>query len=126
VFIAEISVLEIVSTFGSLYRDNKISLGQYQLAEDGFFRDLADGLIEVRCLAATEFLACRNLLALVGFQRGRNLRSQDGIIAYTARQLAVENKTMVRLLTSDKKFANLLREVDVFKRLVMPEYLDPK
>lgn len=126
VFVAEISVLEIVSALGSEYRDRRISARQYETADRIFFRDIADGLIEVKSLPASEFLACRSLLALVGIQQGRKLTSQDGIVAYTARQLAIEKKAKVKLLTSDRKFANVLRDVDVFKRLVLPEYLDPE
>ena len=79
----------------------------------------------MRPFPASEYLQCRHLLALVGIDAGKNLRAQDGIIAFTARQLAIVKRTRVKLLTSDKKLANVVRGVSVFKGLVRVEYLDP-
>lgn len=125
VFVAEISVLEIVRALGAEYRARRISLHQYQAADLRFLRDIAEGFIEVRPLPTTEFLACRNLLWLVGIRRGRKLTSQDGIIAYSARQLAIEKQGRVKLLTSDRGLASVVRDVDVFSQLVEAEFLDP-
>jgi hypothetical protein len=126
VFIAEISVLEVVNALGGEYRDRRISAREFEIADRLFFRDIAKGTIQVRPLPGSEFFACRNLLASVGIHSGRNLSSQDGIIAYTARQLSIENKSQVKLLTGDKKFASMLRTMEIFKRLIVTEYLDPE
>jgi hypothetical protein len=125
VYIAEISVLEIVSALGGEFRGRRISLKQYKLADERFIEDLAVGRIIVRPFPPSEYLPCRHLLAYVGIDAGRNLSSQDGIIAYTARQLAIEKKTLVRLLTADTKLANVIKDLDVFSQLVKAEYLRP-
>lgn len=102
-----------------------MSIAEYTRASRRFFRDIAEGKIEVRPLPSSEYIHCRDLLILVGIDARRNLESQDGIVAYTARRLAIEEKKKVKLLTSDKKLAGVIRDIDLFAGLVVAEYLDP-
>lgn len=125
VYIAEISILELASALGHQVRGNRMSIADYTKATRRFFQDIAEGKLEVRPFPASEYIPCRDLLCLVGIDARRNLECQDGIVAYTARRLAIERKTKVRLLTSDKKLAGVIRDIDLFSGLVIAEYLDP-
>lgn len=125
VYVAEITILELASALGHQVRGGRMSVLQYATASQRFFKDIADGRIEIRPFPSSEYIPCRDLLTLVGINARRNLESQDGIVAYTARRLAIERKTQVKLLTSDKKLAGVIRELDLFAGLVLSEYLDP-
>jgi hypothetical protein len=61
----------------------------------------------------------------VGAGLKRSIESADSIVAYSARRLAIEKGTKVRLLTSDKTLASIIRDVDIFKPFVESEYLQP-
>lgn len=123
--IAEITILEIVSALGAAYRGRRISTKEFSRANVEFLRDVSLGRLIVVPLPSSEFIACRYLLTFVGIDAGRNLETQDAIIAYTARRLALEKGTPIRLLTSDRRLARMIREVSIFKQLVTSEYLDP-
>jgi len=125
VFIAEISLLELVSALGNEVRSGRMSIAEYTKANVSFLQDVADGRIEVCPVPSHELISCRYLLTLVGIQKGRNLTAQDGIVAYTAMRVARQKKARVKLLTSDKKLAKVVHELDVFSRLLKSEYLDP-
>jgi predicted nucleic acid-binding protein len=125
VYIAEISILELASALGHEVRGNRMSVAEYTRASRRFFQDIAEGKIEVRPFPSSEYIPCRDLLSLVGIGARRNLECQDGIVAYTARRLAIERRVRVKLLTSDKKLAGVIRETDLFSGLVVSEYLDP-
>lgn len=125
VYVAEITVLEIVSALGRTHRRGTITLGEYSQANRRFLRDVASGALVVMSLPSSEFVACRDLLQLVGIDAGRNLQTQDAMVAYTARRLALERGEVVRLLTSDRRLAAIVKELPIFKNLVISEYLNP-
>jgi predicted nucleic acid-binding protein len=125
VFIAEISMLEIISVFGDEVHENRMTIKQFGRSDRLLFEDIADGRIEVRALHASELLGVRHLLTLVKIRNRRGLRSQDGIVAYTARRLAIEKRHAVRLLTGDRRLSKIVNELEVFSGLVDAEYLDP-
>jgi PIN domain nuclease of toxin-antitoxin system len=125
VFIAEITFLEIISPLGGEVRAGRMSVREFDRANTQFMKDIAEGRIQVYPLPASEYVSCRYLLTSVGITRQRALKSQDGIVAYTALRLARESKTRVKLLTSDKGLAGVVRDLDLFSRLVDAEYLDP-
>jgi hypothetical protein len=125
VCIAEISVLELVSALGHEVRGHRMSIPGYSRANLRFLDDVARGSIEVCTLPSSEYVSCRHLLQLVGIKAGRELTSQDGIVAYTAARVARQRRAPVKVLTSDRKLAKVIREVDVLSRLLTSEYLDP-
>lgn len=108
VFIAEISILELVSALGSCVRDGRITVPQYEHADSRFFEDLAEDKLLVRAFPARNYIHCRQLLTLVGIHERRALKTQDSMIAYTARELGIERKRPVKLLTSDKRMASAI------------------
>lgn len=124
-FIAEITILELASALGHNVRGNRITKVDYATASREFFQDIADGRLEVRRFPSSEYVACRDLLTLVGVDANRNLETQDAIVAHTARLVALEKREKVMLLTSDQKLARVVADIPVFRRLVGSEYLDP-
>lgn len=125
VFVAEISVLEIVNALGHHVRGNRMTVRQFSKADLRFLKDLAAKRIVAKQLPSGEMKACRELLALVGVAERRNLGTQDAMVAYTARRLALDTSVPTRLLTSDKTLAAIVNDLDAFKSLVTAEYLKP-
>lgn len=125
VFVAEISMLEIVSALGDDLRGGRITPQQYYLADEAFLEDIAGGRIQVRPFLASQYVQSRYILAHVGIDAKRNLGSQDAIVACTARELAIEKRTAVKLLTCDRRFANVVNDIKLFHGLVRAEYLAP-
>lgn len=126
VYIAEITILEIVSALGHEVRGGRMSAAQFAKLDRQFLKDLALGRIRVARLPSSELVGCRQLLALVGVAESRALESQDSMVAYTARRLALETAVPTRVLTSDRRLARIIQEVAAFSGLVTSEYLDPK
>lgn len=124
-YVAEITVLEIVSALGNAYRGKRMSLTEFTDANKAFLTDVASGRLTVLPLPSAEFVGCRTLLTLVGIDAGRSLQTQDAMVAYTARRLALDQEEPVKLLTSDRRLAAIVKELDHFKKLVVAEYLDP-
>jgi predicted nucleic acid-binding protein len=122
-YVAEITTIEIVSALANLVRTRNISAAQFAKANFAFLRDLADRRITVVPLASSEFIACRDLLTFVGLTR--SLKTQDAMIAYTARRMAVERGQTVRLFTSDQRLASIVEDLPIFQGLVEAEYLAP-
>lgn len=92
VYIAEISILELLTPLGHEVRSRRMSLIQFQRANRLLLKDIAEGLIVVRAFPPAELIPCRYMLTLVGITEGRGLKSLDGIVAYTARRLAVDEE----------------------------------
>jgi predicted nucleic acid-binding protein len=125
IYVAEITLLEVASALASMVRDKKITAAQFAAADRRFWRDVADGKLIVVSLPSSELIACRELLILVGITAGRNIRTQDAMVAYTARRVALEKRQVVTLLTCDKKLANVVKTTAAFARLVKARYLHP-
>ena len=126
VYIAEISILEIVNALGHEVRGSRLSAAQFAKLDRQFLKDVALGRIHVARLPSGDLVGCRQLLALVGVAESRALESQDAMVAYTARRLALESAEPTRVLTSDRRLARIIQEVETFSGLVTSEYLDPK
>ncbi len=125
VYVAEISVIEIVNALGSRVRGRQISVPQFWNSNHQFLKDVADRKIAVLPFPSSDFIACRHLLTLAGVDAGKNLDSQDAMVAYTARRLALERGEQVVLATSDQRLAKIVKELSLFKKLVKSVYWDP-
>lgn len=125
VYIAEITVLEIVSALGTALRGKRITLRSFTQGNRKFLRDIAAGRLIVVPLPGSELVACRELLMLVGIDAARSLKTQDAMVAYTVRRLALELGEAVRFLTSDRRLAQIINDLPIFEKLVISEYLDP-
>lgn len=118
-------MLEIVSALGNAVRQGAITVKQFYRANDKFLRDVAAGRLKVIRFQISDFIGCRDLLTLAGMRAKRGLRTQDAIVAYTARQLALEREALVTLLTSDFRFSRIVNDLALFKKRVNSIYLAP-
>jgi predicted nucleic acid-binding protein len=125
VFIAEITMLELGSALAARVRDNQMSAREFQRADLRFLKDIGSGRIKVVEMSKTDLLRCRELLVLVGFVEAKPLKTQDAMVAYAARLLALETGLCTHVLTSDKKLDRVLSQATLFSGLVTSEYLDP-
>ncbi len=123
VFVAEITMLEIVSALGSEFRAGHLSIANFHRSNSRFLRDVADGRIVVIPFQSASYIPCRDLLTLVGVRNSRNLQTQDGMVLYSARTIALDNKQKVKLLTSDRGMHKVARDFDVFRRVIDCELL---
>jgi predicted nucleic acid-binding protein len=125
VFVAEITVLEIVNALASETRGGRLTVRQFWDSNMSFLADVGGGRLEVVRLPSSEYIACRDLLTLVGINSKRNLQTQDAMVAYTARRLALQKQTLIKVLTGDRKLARIINELPLFQKLVSAEYLNP-
>jgi predicted nucleic acid-binding protein len=125
VFIAEITMLELGSALACRVRDNQMSPQEFRRAELRFLKDVGSGRISVVEMSKSDLLRCRELLMLVGFIQAKPLKTQDAMVAYAARLLALETGLRTHLLTSDRKLDRVIKQVTEFSGLVTSEYLDP-
>jgi predicted nucleic acid-binding protein len=125
VFIAEITMLELGSALAGRVRDNQMSAREFQRADLRFLKDVGSGRISVVAMSKSDLLRCRELLVLVGFVQAKPLKTQDAMVAYAARLLALETGLRTHVLTSDRKLDSVLNQVTLFSGLVTSEYLDP-
>jgi hypothetical protein len=116
-------MLEIVSALGSEFRGGAISAAEYALGNMSFLRDVAAGKVVVVPFRSADYIPCRDLLTLVGVRRGRSIQSQDGMVLYTARSLAIERRQAVKLLTSDRGMTGVASTTDIFQRVIKCEFL---
>ncbi len=118
-------MLEMVSALGKAVREGKITVKQFYKANAEFLQDVGAGKLEVMHFPSSEFIGCRDLLTLVGMKWNRGLRTQDGMIAYTARRLAFERSQPVVLLTCDLKLSKIVNDLALFQKRVISKYLHP-
>lgn len=123
-YVAEVTTLEIVSALADEVRIGKITLQDFRKANDAFIEDLATGRIEVREFLPRDYIKCRSLLAAIGASRGRHIRSHDAMIAFVARELALQLGSAVSLVTCDRKFAKTVASDAAFEGLVDVRLLD--
>jgi predicted nucleic acid-binding protein len=124
-YIAEITTVEIVSSLASLHRTGDISVATAVRANLRFMEDLEKGRLLVEPLSTAGLIACRDLLAAVGLRAARGLKTQDAMVAQTARSLAYRTGAEVELITSDHKLAQVVGQLSAFQGLVRPKFLQP-
>lgn len=118
-------MLELGSALAARVRDNQMSAREFRRADLRFLKDVGSGRINVVEMSNSDLLRCRELLLLVGFVQAKPLKTQDAMVAYAARLLALETGLRTHVLTSDKKLDRVINQVTLFSGLVTSEYLDP-
>ena len=112
IFVAEITMVEIVSAFGSICRNQKLSSPVFEQMNGAFLDDVATGRIQVRPISRSDMLRARHLLSLAGMSNRRNLGSSDALVAVSCRELALEireaghSEALAAYLTAMSQFHN--------------------
>jgi hypothetical protein len=122
IFIAEITMLEILSALASELHGARIQKADFEAANKAFLGDVAEGRVRVRPFGMQEYLASRALLHHVAVHLGRHLRTQDAIVACSARELALETRSTIPFYTCDQRLAKTLSTIDAFKLLDVRHY----
>ncbi len=123
IFIAEITMVEIVSAFASVYRNGQLPDSVFEQMGAAFLDDVADGRIQIRPLSRSDMLHARHLLSLAGVVKRRNLGSSDALVAVSCRELALEINERVTFYTKDWTLYSTLHEINAYRSALRMRFL---
>jgi hypothetical protein len=115
VFIAEITMVEIVSALAGACRAKKITAAKFYRLHSAFWADVASGKITYCPLGREDMYRATHLLTHAGVIKKRGLKSSDALVAHSCRQLALEKGSRPTFYTSDWTLYHTLYELDVFR-----------
>jgi len=123
-YIAENTMFEVMSAFGSVVRGNATWKPEhYDAMSEAFNRDVAEERLIVRIPSMREFTRVRHLLRAVGVVQKRSLGSLDAIVISSALEVAYELRHRVKLYTADKAMSSMVADLEPFKSVLAVEYL---
>lgn len=115
--LAELSIVEMSSTLAQHCRRQNLSLAHFHTMRGQFEDDIANGLLRVRRVGASDLLNARDLLEDAAVVNRRNLRSADAIIAASCRALAHSLRRRVIFYSRDwGQYSSILRHPSVSVR----------
>jgi hypothetical protein len=123
IFVAEITMVEIVSAFGSVCRANKLAESEFETMNFKFCEDVASDRIQIRPVTRSDMFGARHLLALAGILNRRNLGSSDALVAVACRELALENGERVTFYTKDWTLYSTLYQINAYRSAMRMRYL---
>jgi hypothetical protein len=124
-YIADLTILEMASAFGSHCRTASLTLAAYDLMDLRFMDDVARKRFIVRPTNKLNVLRARNLLRLGGMIHRRSMGSGDALIATCSIDLAQELKERIHFYTADWRLYSILRQIDAFTSSMTLHYLLP-
>lgn len=122
-YIADVTVVEIAGALASCCRGAGLGVREFDAMDRRFFRDVAEGRLQVRATGQREALRARTLLRFAGVKRKRNLGTSDAVIASSCLVLAQERQTRVVFYTADWGLYSVLHEIDAFRAAMCLRYL---
>jgi hypothetical protein len=123
IFVAEITMVEIVSAFGSVCREQHLPDSDFEQMNAAFFDDVASGRIQIRLVSRSDMLRARHLLCLAGIVNRRNLGSSDALVAVSCRELALENRERVMFYTKDWTLYSTLYQINAYRSALRMRFL---
>jgi hypothetical protein len=123
IFVAEITMVEIVGAFGSIMRDKRLPRTEYVRMNAEFLNDIANGRIQVRSIGPDDMLRARHLLTLAGVENRRNLGSSDALVAVSCRELALETRERVTFYTKDWTLYSTLYQINAYRSALKLRFL---
>ena len=123
IYIAEITMVEIVSAFAATCRDKHLPSAEFDRMHSEFLSDVADERIMVRLISRPDMFRATHLLVLGGVVNGRALKSSDALVAVTCRQLAFERQERLIFYTKDWKLYRTLYEINAYRAALKLRYL---
>lgn len=123
IFVAEITMVEIVSAFGSICREHKLPESDFEQMNAAFLDDVASGRIQIRLISRSDMLRARHLLSLAGIVNRRNLGSSDALVAVSCRELALETRERVMLYTKDWTLYSILYQINAYRSALRMRFL---
>lgn len=131
-FIAELTVLEMSSAIARRLRkaqnDNKVidpgANRRFDRLEAKFFRDIAQGSIEVYPLTYTHYTRARGLLRYAGIVKNRRITTVDALIASAALDLAYRERQRIQFCTSDRPLYSIMSGINAFSSALDLRYYE--
>jgi hypothetical protein len=123
IFIAEITMVEIVSAFASVCRDSHLPDSEFHRMCGEFLDDVADELVKVRPMDRADMNRATHLLALGGVVNGRALKSSDALVAVSCKQLALDRQERLLFYTKDWKLYRTLYEINAYRSALKLRFL---
>src|ERR1700730_325818 len=112
VFVAEITMVEIVSSFASVCRDRHLADLEFHRMCGEFLDDVASERIKIRPMTRGDMSRATHLLALGGVVNRRALKSSDALVAVSCRQLALDTRERPLFYTKDWRLYRTLFEIN--------------
>lgn len=123
IFIAEITMVEIASAFGSVCRSQHLPDSDFEQMNAAFFDDIADGRIQIRIISRVDMLRARHLLGLAGIVNRRNLSSSDALVAVSCRELALDLHERITFYTKDWTLYSTLYQINAYRSALRMRFL---
>lgn len=123
IYIAEISMVEIVSAFGSICRDKHLPDSDFEQFNSDFLDDIASERIQIRPLSSMDMLRARHLLSLAGIVNRRSLKSSDALVAVSCRELALETGERLTFYTKDWRLYSTLHDINAYRSALKLRFL---
>jgi hypothetical protein len=123
IFIAEISMIEIVSAFGSLCRDRHLPDADFEQFNSAFLDDIESERIQIRPLSRVDMLKARHLLSLGGIVNRRSLKSSDALVAVSCRELALDMGERLIFYTKDWRLYSTLHDINAYRSALKLRFL---
>ena len=117
-YIADITILEIASTFGRHCRSNYLSRKDFLQFDKKFWNDVKSGILKLYEPGKLEYLKAHYLLEYAGVGLKRRLSSSDALIAACCLELGINRSTKVRFCLEDWNLYDVTRNVSYYKSVV--------
>lgn len=124
VFTSELTMLEWTSALAWCVRENQIDFETFKTNEVALMTDIASDRVRLSPLYRSIERA-RYLIEYVGAVKKRGLRTGDSIQLITAIELISARREAFTFVTSDKRLANIVADVDVFRPNLTAYYVAP-
>lgn len=124
-FIAESTMLEMVSALAKRCRGAGHDAHVFDRWELKFHDDVGNGRLKVRSVSQRIILRARHLIRFAGVLRKRNLGSADALIASACLELALERHAVVTFYTSDWALYSIIRDIDAFTSALRIVFVGP-
>ena len=124
IFTSELTILEWSSALASVCREDIIDYTTFKQNELALMTDIVVDRLLIRPLTRSIERA-RYLIEYVGVNKKLALRTGDSIHVVTALDVAAAIKEEVNFVTSDRKLARIINEVESFPPLLTATFLEP-
>lgn len=115
-YIADISIVEIASSFGKQCRLNGWGTKRFDQMDRRFFSDMARQRLHIYPISKGLMLRARHLIRFAGVHKKRSIKTNDALIACCSLDLALEKKQRVKFYTCDKTLYSVLKDIDAFRK----------
>lgn len=125
IYISELTIVEMATALADDCMARKAGRDEFDRLYSNFFRDLADGRVQVRNVLQRDFQNASHLLRFAKVISGRHLKSSDAIVAESCRELAYELGRPVTFYLCDQKLHKTLSSINAYSSAVRLRLVRP-